>query len=197
MSASTLPQVTACRVDLVKALAKYLVIVNDEQPFTSWADIWDEERIPVRDVVYVERAADDPVERQAQANELFSECLENAPLTLLTYTAVSHGHAAHVARREYAMASAAARMAEAIDDHLERGDRGWIAIRIANGRGDGELYADAFAAQAAQEQPERWTYVPVSPQCPWSVRMCEEHLKLIADFERRCRGLVHDFDAFL
>ncbi|MEW2265950.1 hypothetical protein ACGF5T_33555 [Streptomyces sp. NPDC047853] len=189
----------AYRVDLGKRFARYLVVVDDRDPFTSVADFYREDRIPQRRVAHVERQASHPEEREAQWDELVGSCLdaEGESLSLLTYNAVSHGHAVYRARREYAMSSAAARMAEAIDDHLERGDRGWIAIRIADGGSDGELYADAFVAQAAQEQPERWTYVPVSPLCPWSVRMCEEHLKLIADFERRCRGLVYDFDAFL
>ncbi|MEV6179927.1 hypothetical protein [Streptomyces sp. NPDC052015] len=168
-------------VELDKRPAEYLVIANDERPFTTWADMCDESRIDERDVRYVERVADHSEERQAQWDELFNECMDNPPLTLLTYTAVSHGHAAHLARREFAMASAAARMADVIDGHLEHGTRGWIAIRIADGGSDGEVYDDPAAAKAAQKQPERCTYFPISPLCPWSVRQCEEHLQFAAD----------------
>ncbi|MCT9142407.1 hypothetical protein [Streptomyces violarus] len=168
----------ACSTDLGKRSAVYLVIADDRDAYTNWAEHSREDRLPQRRVVYVERQADHPVERQAQWDELAGSCLdaESESLSLLTYTAVSRGHAAHLARREYAVAGAVARMGEVIDSHLERGGRGWIAIRIADGGSDGELYDGYEAARAAQEHPERCTYFPISPLCPWTPRMCEEHL---------------------
>ncbi|MET8861228.1 hypothetical protein [Streptomyces sp. NPDC004579] len=159
----------ASRVQFDKHPAEYLVIVDDHgQPG----------RTPERQVRYVEPRADDPVERQAQWNELEGDCRDaGATLSLLRYTAVSHGHAAHLARREFAAASAVARMGDEIDRHLEHGSRGWIAIRIADGRSDGELYDGYEAARAAQVNPERCTYFPISPLCPWTPRMCEEQLE--------------------
>ncbi|MEU6070631.1 hypothetical protein ABZ864_40875 [Streptomyces sp. NPDC047082] len=186
------------RVELGKRLAEYLVIADDREAFSNIGDLLREDRIPERLVLHVERLADRAEARDAQWDELNRVCVQaQGALSLVSCRAVSHGHAAHRARREFAMATAAARMAEDIDGHLEHGARGWIAIRTADGRGGGEVYADPFAAQAAQEQPERWTFVWVSPLYPWSVQMCEEHLELIANHERRCQGRVRDYDAFL
>lgn len=172
--------VPAYSVDLGKRPAVYLVIADDRDAFTTWAEHSREDRIPQRHVVYVERQADHPVVSQLQWDELEGDCREaGGYLTLLTYTAVSYAHAASLARREYAVASAVARMCEVIDSHLERGGRGWVAIRIADGGSDGELYDGYEAARAAQEHPERCTYFPISPLCPWTPRMCEEHLEFM------------------
>lgn len=108
---------------------------------------------------------------------------DQAPLNPLTFTAVSHGHAVWLARTDHAIATAAARMAETIEDHRSTGARGWVAIRTATGTSDGQLYADAESARAAQDQPEQLTYVSISPLLPWPVRMCEEHLKHSADLK--------------
>ncbi|QDN84374.1 hypothetical protein [Streptomyces sp. RLB3-6] len=180
---SKAPQAPAYRVELGKRPAEYLVIVDDEgNRYPLAADFFLQDFAAVREVRYVERLADHPEGRRAQWNELHGDCEDSkSPLGLLTYTAVSHGHAAHLALRDFAMASAAASMAYEIDVHLGFGASGWIAIRIADGGSDGDLYADATAARAAQKQPERCTYFPISPLCPWSVRQCEEHLKFEAD----------------
>ncbi|MGY5099499.1 hypothetical protein [Streptomyces sp. 900105245] len=167
-------QTTAFRVELDKRPAGYLVIADDAG----------------RQVLYVERRAVHPEERRAQWNELEGACLDaEGALFLRAYTAVSHGHAATLARRAYAVADAAARMSEAIDAHLQGGRSGWLAIRVADGGSDGVLHDGYEAARAAQHYPERCTYFPVSPLTPWTLRMCEELL----DFEshRLHRGLVH------
>ncbi|MEU4038673.1 hypothetical protein [Streptomyces collinus] len=168
-------------VDLAKRLGPYLVIADDSDPYISWAEYTREGRIPERRVVYVERQADHPVERQAQWDELAGAVLDagSESLSLLTYTAVSHAHAVTLARHEFLVFNASVRMGEVIDTHLESGDRGWIAIRIADGGSDGELYESYDAARAAQQHPERCTYFPVSPLTPWTPRMCEALL----DFE--------------
>lgn len=178
-------------VDLVKRLAPYLVIADDRDAFTNWAEHRRVDRLPVRRVVYVERQADHPVEREAQWDELAGSVLDAASesLSLLTVSAVSHAHAAGVARHDYAVLNAAVRMSEVIDTHLEHGSRGWIAIRIADGGSDGELYDGYEAARAAQVQPERCTYLPVSPLAPWTSRMCEEHLEFLAHLQHGC--MVH------
>jgi hypothetical protein len=175
----------SCRVDLTKSPAVYLVIVDDGR-FTTWAEHRREDR-PARRVMHVERQADHPVEQQLQFDELTGACLDAGELlSVLTYTAVSHAHAAYLARREYALCSAATRMGEVIDTHVERGERGWAAIRIADGRSDGELYADYEDAWAAQAHPEQCTYVPISPLTPWTPRMCEEHLEYMAHLRHGC-----------
>ncbi|WP_328418449.1 hypothetical protein OG542_40455 (plasmid) [Streptomyces violaceus] len=182
-------QTSASRVDrLGKRPAVYLVIADDRDAYTNWAEHSREDRLPQRRVVYVERQADHPVERQAQWDELAGSCLdaESESLSLLTYTAVSAGHAAHLARREYAVASVVTRMDEVINSHVERGSRGWIAIRIADGGSDGELYADYEDAWAAQLHPERCTYLPISPLTPWTPRMCEEHLEAMTHMRHGC-----------
>ncbi|MGW3154574.1 hypothetical protein [Streptomyces sp. NPDC001089] len=156
-------------VDLCKRPAGYLVIVDD---FTE----------ATRQVVYVERQADLPQAREPQWDELVGDCLDSGEaLSVLFYAAVSHGHAAHLARREYAMASAAVRMTEEIDRHMARGSHGWIAIRLADGGSDGQLYDGAEEARAAQLHPGRCTYFPISPLSQWTTRMCEEQLTFWAD----------------
>ncbi|PJE97164.1 hypothetical protein CUT44_14390 [Streptomyces carminius] len=177
----------AARVDLTKSPAVYLVIVDDRDAYTNWAEHRREDRLPQRRVVHVERQADHPAERQLQWDELTGSCLDaGESLSVLTYTAVSHAHAAYLARREYALFNAAARMGEVIDTHLEHGGRGWVAIRTADGGSDGELYADYTDAWAAQERPERCTYLPISPLTPWTPRMCEEYLEFMTHLRHGC-----------
>ncbi|GAA5216969.1 hypothetical protein [Streptomyces thinghirensis] len=180
----------AAPVGLTKSRAVHLVIADDRDAYTNATGHSREDRIPLRRVVYVERQADHPVERQAQWDELAGSVLdaEAESLSLLTYTAVSHAHAAYLACHEYAVASAAARMGEVIDRHLEHGARGWIAIRIADGGSDGELYGDYEQAFAAQERPQECTYFPISPLCPWTPRMCEEHLEFTTHLWHGCMG---------
>ncbi|MEV5774248.1 hypothetical protein AB0L49_23810 [Streptomyces antimycoticus] len=176
-------QTPASRVQLDKRPAEYLVIADDAPA----ADHARAGRTPERRVLYVERRAEHPVERWAQWNELEGACLDaDGAVRLLAYTAVSRGHAAHLARREFAAFSAAVRMGEEIDRHLERGARGWLAIRIADGGSDGELYGDYEEAFAAQERPEECTYFPISPLCPWTPRMCEEHLESMTHLRHGC-----------
>ncbi|MGW0188130.1 hypothetical protein ACWDV7_20495 [Streptomyces sp. NPDC003362] len=184
---TTTGHIRADRVDLTKSPAVYLVIADDRDAITSWAEHCREDRLPQRCVVYVERQADDPVEQQLQWDELTGACLDAGELlSVLTYTAVSHAHAAYLARREYALFNAAVRMGEVIGTHLERGGRGWVAIRIADGGSDGELYADYADAWAAQERPERCTYLAISPLMPWTPRMCEEHLEAMTHMRHGC-----------
>lgn len=175
-------------VDLVKRRGQYLVIADDRDAFTTWVEHRRADRLPERRVVYVERQADHPVEREAQWDELSGSVLDagSESLSLLTVSAVSHAHAAAVARHEYAVFNAAVRMGEVIDTHLERGGRGWVAIRIADGGSDGELYGDYEQAFAAQKRPEECTYFPISPLTPWTPRMCEEHLEAMTHLRHGC-----------
>ncbi|MFF3265300.1 hypothetical protein ACFYWO_39830 [Streptomyces sp. NPDC002932] len=180
-------QTPADGVELDKQPARYLVIVDDSDAHTSWAERSREDRLPRRRVVYVERQAAHPKASQLQWDELEGDCRDaGGYLSLLTYTAVSHGHAAVLARREFAVASAVARMGEVIDGHLAYGARGWVAIRIADGGSDGELYEGWDAARAAQQHPERCTYFPISPLMPWTPRMCEEQLVFEAHMGHGC-----------
>lgn len=185
------PAAATHRVDLGKRPATYVVIADDREAFTNWAEHRRENRLPQRHVVYVERQPDHPVARQLQWDELAGSCLDadSDSLSLLTVSAVSHGRAASLVRRDYLLASAATRMVDEIDQHFERGARGWLAIRIADGGSDGELYDDYEAARAAQPHPERCTYFPISPLCPWTPRMCEEHLEFMAHVQHGC--MVH------
>ncbi|MFI2764839.1 hypothetical protein ACH5A3_39420 [Streptomyces echinatus] len=170
-------------VDLTKRRARYLVIVDDRDAMTSVAEHFRADRLPERRVLHVERQADHPVEREMQWDELAGSVLdaEAESLALLTYRAVSHAHAATLARREYAVLNAAVGMCEVIDTHQEYGGRGWVAIRIADGGSDGELYDSYDDARGAQERPERCTYFPITPLFPWTPRMCEEHLAFMND----------------
>lgn len=178
-------------VDLVKRRTRHLVIVDDRDAHTNWAEHRRADRLPERRVVYVEREAEHPVEREAQWDELSGSVLdaECDSLSLVTVNAVSHAHAAALARHEYAVFNVAVRMGEVIDTHLAYGGRGWIAIRVADGGSDGELYDGYEAARAAQPHPERCTYFPISPLCPWTTRMCEEHLEFMAHMQHGC--MVH------
>lgn len=175
-------------VDLVKHRGQYLVIADDRDAFTTWAECMREDRLPERRVVHVERQADHPVERQAQWDELSGSVLDagSESLSLLTVSAVSHAHAAAIARYEYAVFNAAVRMGEVIDAHMESGGCGWVAVRIADGGSDGELYGDYEEALAAQERPEECTYVPVSPLYPWTPRMREEYLEAMTHLRHGC-----------
>ncbi|MFE1075141.1 hypothetical protein ACFW5W_28480 [Streptomyces sp. NPDC058783] len=178
----------APRVDFERRPATYLVIADDADALLNWAENRREDRLPERRVVHVERQADHPVERAAQWDELHGSVLdaEADSLSLLTCTAVSHAHAAAVARHEYDMANAAARMIEVIDTHVKRGGCGWVAIRIATGGSDGELYDGYEDARAAQQHPERCTYFPVSALSDWTPRMAEEHLEITTHHRHGC-----------
>ncbi|MGV9277721.1 hypothetical protein [Streptomyces griseosporeus] len=173
-------------VDLVKRRAQYLVIVDDREAYTTWAELRREGRVPERRVVHVERQADHPDECAAQWDELAGSVLDagSESLSLLAVSAASHAHAAAVVRHEYAVSNAAVRMAEVIDTHLKEGHRGWVAIRIADGASDGELYGNSDDAFAAQERPEECTYFQISPLVPWTTRMCEEHLEAMTHMRR-------------
>ncbi|MGW1674579.1 hypothetical protein [Streptomyces sp. NPDC002324] len=165
---------TTPRADLDKRPATYYLLTDDEGAG----------RTPGREVVHIERASDDPAEAQAQWDAVV-EITRHAPAPLnpLTVTAASHGHAVWLARTDHAIATAAALMAETIEDHRSTGTRGCAAIRIASGGSDGQLYADADAARAAQDDPDGCTYIAISPLLPWSVRMCEDHLRHAADLK--------------
>ncbi|MFI9155661.1 hypothetical protein [Streptomyces sp. NPDC053367] len=178
-------------VDLVKRRGQYLVIADDQDAFTNWAEYMREDRLPERRVVHVERQADHPVEREAQWDELSGSVLDagSESLSLLTVSAVSHAHAAAIARLEYAVFNAAVRMGEVIDTHLGYGGCGWVAVRITDGGSDGELYGDYAQAFAAQVHPEECTYFPISPLTPWTPRMREEHLEAMTHLRHRC--MVH------
>jgi hypothetical protein len=161
---------TAAGVQLDKRPALHLVIVDDSVP------------------MYVEREASNPEERQLQWDELEGSCRDTESATLMIYAAVSHGNAAHRARRKYALETAAHSMAEVIDTHVERGARGWVAILLADGSSDGELYDDYASAEVAQQDPQRCTYFEVSPFISWTVAECEEHLLLAAHEAHGCTG---------
>jgi hypothetical protein len=194
----------AYRVDLTKRPNTYFVIADDEGVYSgnSWRDDW----TPERDVLHVERAADHPVERELQRDDLTESCDDSqSPLRFLTYTAVSHGRAAHLARRDFAaqqafeeltdvfyadelpvhvphesqVTAAAVRMADTIDRHLRSSARGWIAVRLADGGSDGQIYAGWHEAKTAQR--DLCTYFPISPLCPWTVAECAEHLRFMTD----------------
>ncbi|KUL73944.1 MULTISPECIES: hypothetical protein [unclassified Streptomyces] len=170
----------------VKRPDVYLVIADDRDPFTTWAEHMREDRIPERRVVHVERQADHPVERELQWDELMGSVLDagSESLSLLALRAVSHAHAAGIARLDYALFNAAARMVEVIDRHLEGGGHGWVAIRIADGGSDGELYDGDEAARAAQQDPDGCTYFPIST--PWTPRMCRDHLEFMTHKRHGC-----------
>ncbi|MEW1552248.1 hypothetical protein [Streptomyces tsukubensis] len=179
----------ARRVDLGKRPAVHLVIVDDSHRHTNGAEHRRADRLPRRDVVYVERQADHPLERHLQRDELEGSCRDAGEhLGLLAITAVSHAHAAFLARREYQRFNAAVRMGEVIDMHHQRSDSGWIAVRIADGGSDGQLYGGYEAARAAQPHPDRCTYFPVSPLTSWTPRMCEEHLKFMTHLRHGCKA---------
>lgn len=86
---------------------------------------------------------------------------------------------------------ASLRMAEAIDRHLHAGARGFIAIRIADGSSDGQVYPDAEAAKAAQPEPQQCTYthLPPWPRDLWTTAECAEHLEFEAHRTAGC--MIH------
>ncbi|MEU5164302.1 hypothetical protein AB0G74_32440 [Streptomyces sp. NPDC020875] len=139
-------------------------------------------------VLHVERRADDLREGQARKDALRAAC-RGAEKVLTYRAAVSQAHAAGLARRESTVPAAAARavrMEEEIRAHQERGACGWIAIRIADGGSDGELYGDCDSARAAQPDPERCAYILVSPRTPWTHAMCEDHLEFVTHEGHEC-----------
>jgi hypothetical protein len=104
----------APRPDLVKRSAAFLVIADDESAWSK--DDW----APQRDIVRVERVSDHTVERDLQRHNFTQACLDSYldshPLRFLTYTAVSHGHAAHLARRAFATERAFEKLANIFYD---------------------------------------------------------------------------------
>jgi hypothetical protein len=169
--------------------ADYFVIADSSDPFTTFDENRREGRMPLLEVVHVEREACELADAQAQLDRLLAICRDSQSLGLHTVSARSAGRAADVVRREHAVAVAAERMAEAIDTHLERGARGWIAVHVADGTSDGALYADADDARRAQKDAQACTYLPISPLFPWSVEACVEHLTAMTHLGHGC--MVH------
>ncbi|PNG16494.1 hypothetical protein [Streptomyces cahuitamycinicus] len=89
------------RVNLTKEPGTYFVIVDDEEVY-DWP-VWKTGEELKRYVVEVQRAADSEVERYVQREDLTAACDDSqSPLKFRTYQAVSHGHAAALAMREFA-----------------------------------------------------------------------------------------------
>ncbi len=89
------------RADLTKRPGTYFVIADDEGVY-DWK-VWRNPDRPQRCVLEVQRASDDPTERYLQREDLSAACHDSqSPVVFLTYEAVSQGHAAHLALREYA-----------------------------------------------------------------------------------------------
>lgn len=90
------------RADLSKARATYYVIADDEGAYSgnSWRY---KDREPERDVLEVQRAAADSVERELQREGLSQAVIDSqSPLKFLTVEAVSHADAASLVRRQFA-----------------------------------------------------------------------------------------------
>jgi hypothetical protein len=82
------------RVDLEKHFAAYFVVADDEGIYAPRA--WRSSNRPY--VLEVQRASDHPVERYLQQQDLDAAVLGNqSPIRLLTFRAVSSGHAAYLA----------------------------------------------------------------------------------------------------
>jgi hypothetical protein len=175
------------RVDLAKRLAVHLVIIDDRDAFTNWAELRRANRLPQREVVYVERQIEHPVGQQLQWDELAADCMDagSESLGLVSVVAVSHAHAAARVRANHWAECAGARMLEVIDQHYatcECGDNcewtdGWIAIRIPDGSSDGELYADAETARSAQDRPEHCLILQIYRRHPWTPHMVDVTLR--------------------
>ncbi|WP_446041121.1 hypothetical protein [Streptomyces sp. SID1121] len=185
----------ATRVNLDKHPATYLVLADVTEAFTAQLALFGpaQRHRPLPPTVHVVRQADDPQERETQWDDLADFCTEaQSQVSLRTYTAISHGHAAYLARWDHAVGRAAENMAEVIGDHVARGARGrlagWIAIRIADGRSDNVLYPDAPSARAAQKHPERCTVVPLNARNPLTVEECERFLTSKAHELHGCLG---------
>ncbi|MER6723362.1 MULTISPECIES: hypothetical protein [Streptomyces] len=87
------------RVDLAKRPGTYFVIADDEGVY-DW-NVWKD--TVTRHVLEVQRASDHPVELYVQHEDLNAACDDSqSPLIFRTYRAVSQGHAAYLALREYA-----------------------------------------------------------------------------------------------
>ncbi|WP_455361275.1 hypothetical protein [Streptomyces sp. SYSU K21746] len=88
------------RVDLTKQPGTYFVTADDQGVY-DWR-IWREGEEFQRHVLEVQRASNHPVEQHTQREDLEATCDDSqSPLVFLTYQAVSQGHAAYLARREY------------------------------------------------------------------------------------------------
>ncbi|MEU8893675.1 hypothetical protein [Streptomyces sp. NPDC048442] len=168
------------RPDLLKRRARYLVVTDDRRPVE--ADLFQE---GFR-VVHVERETDHGTEaaRAAQLSKLANFYLTYQPLRMHCYTAASRGQAAAMARQDHARTQAAERMAEAVSRHLKSAPRqwrggsvlGWVAVRIADGRSDGQLYADAEDARNAQPDPRACIVFPLTTRTPFTVDECRTYL---------------------
>ncbi|MFI0901835.1 hypothetical protein [Streptomyces sp. NPDC020983] len=87
------------RVDLDKRPGAYFVVADDEGIYVP--RVWRKRN--QRYVLEVQRAADHPVERYLQHQDLDAAALgSQSPIHFRTYQAVSHGHAARLALRAYA-----------------------------------------------------------------------------------------------
>ncbi|CAI4198568.1 hypothetical protein OG330_30970 (plasmid) [Streptomyces albidoflavus] len=83
--------------------------------------------------------------------------------------------------------SAAVRMHDVINRHLERGERGWLAIRIADGSSDGVLYCGSIEAELATlPHLEAFAFFPISPLCPWTLHECAEFLEFMTHLRHGC-----------
>lgn len=105
------------RVDLTKRPATYYVVADDESvyddDFYYRPDAWTVKRI----VLEVQRAAEDEGEQEQQWDSLAEICLvSQSPLRLLACTAVSHAHAASLARREFAERQAFTDLTDVADE---------------------------------------------------------------------------------
>jgi hypothetical protein len=89
------------RPDLVKRPGIYFVLADDEGVY-DWK-VWRGADQPQRYVLEVQRASDDPAERYLQQEDLDAACDNSqSPVRFLAYEAVSQGHAARLALRDYA-----------------------------------------------------------------------------------------------
>ncbi|MCG5121534.1 hypothetical protein ACRWOO_33310 [Streptomyces sp. NEAU-PBA10] len=88
--------------------------------------------------------------------------------------------------------SAAVRMHDVINRYLERGERGWLAIRIADGSSDGVLYGGGEEAELATEpDPRAFGCFPISPLCPWTLHECAEYLEFMTHLRHGCMVYGH------
>ncbi|WP_445517338.1 hypothetical protein [Streptomyces sp. NEAU-174] len=87
----------AYRIRLSKEWDNFLLVVDDE---SGYSRLVNEDDIPERRVLSVERVAAHPVEATMQRNALDEELFE-APYKILTYTARSEAHAAGLALRDH------------------------------------------------------------------------------------------------
>ncbi|MFE4583198.1 hypothetical protein [Streptomyces chartreusis] len=88
-------------VNLIKKPGTYFLLIDDEEVY-DWP-VWQSDDKLQRHVVEVQRASDNEVERYVQREDLDAACDDaQSPLKFFTHQAVSHGHAAALAMREFA-----------------------------------------------------------------------------------------------